>query len=286
LILKSLRTLLAAIQSKVWLIPLILPLLLLSPIVAFGLFAFATFYDILGGSSSFPADATHVPMFYVPKHRYSKLFHSSLLMALGTIFGSIHCAGWHFPFPTYVEQKLWRVASLVVTIFPIAAIPFSLVLFAICSIIILIVVTVIGIVNTIVRIIVRFIVGTVAAIVGTLVAIVEPIIWLGAAVSGGVIPNPIRNSSEVVDMFFTTTANPYTTVNQPIKLAGDIIHMFFSPTANRNAVNAAIVVLFIFDVLVYASARLLLLGLALALLNHQPPSAFIAVDWTKFYPHV
>jgi hypothetical protein len=167
--------------------------------------------------------------------------------------------------------------------FPIAAIPFSLVIFAICMIIILIVATVIVVVNTIVRTIVRSIVGTVLTIVG------PDILLLGAvAVSGRMIINPIENSSEVVDMFFTTTADPYTTVKLPIKFARD---MFFSPPANRNAavnaaVNAAIVVFYIFNVLVYASARLLLLGLALALLNHQPQSAFIAVDWTKFYPHV
>jgi len=37
--------------------------------------------------------------------------------------------------------------------------------------------------------------------------------------------------------------------------------------------------------LAYVSARLVLLGLALALLRHLPPTAYIAIDWTKFYPH-
>ena len=272
----------AAIQSNAWLILLILPLLLHSPIVAFAVFAFATFYDILGGSSSFPADATYVPTFYVPKHRYSKSFHNLFLIALGTIFGSIHCAGWHFPFPTYAEQKLWHVASLVVTTFPIAAIPFSLVVFVICMIIILIVVTVIVVVNTIIRFIVRFIFGIVLNIVDPILGLLAVIITID------MIHNPIRKASQVVDSFFTTIADPYTAVNQPIKFAREV---FLSPPANRNAavnaaVNAAIVVFYIFNVLMYASARLLLLGLALALLNHQPPSAFIAVDWTKFYPHV
>lgn len=39
---------------------------------------------------------------------------------------------------------------------------------------------------------------------------------------------------------------------------------------------------------VYVAARVVLFGLALALLRPGsiPPSAFIAVDWTKFYPHM
>lgn len=36
----------------------------------------------------------------------------------------------------------------------------------------------------------------------------------------------------------------------------------------------------------YAVVRLVLLGLALALLRNQPLSVFIALDWTKYYPHL
>jgi hypothetical protein len=28
------------------------------------------------------------------------------------LFGGIHCLGWNFLFPGYVEQQLWRVASI------------------------------------------------------------------------------------------------------------------------------------------------------------------------------
>jgi len=41
----------------------------------------------------------HIPTFYVPSHRYPEYLHSLLLMALGSIFGGIHCAGWNFSFP-------------------------------------------------------------------------------------------------------------------------------------------------------------------------------------------
>jgi len=102
---------------------IIIVFLLGSPFFVFAYTFFYTISDILGTSTSFPADATHVPTFYVPQHRYPKYLHILLLMALGTIFGGIHCAGWNFLFPTYAEQKLWRVASVGVTIFPIAGIP-------------------------------------------------------------------------------------------------------------------------------------------------------------------
>ena len=170
------------------------------PIVAF---AYAFYYTIgdlalavaMGESTSFPADATHVPTFYVPSHRYPEYLHALLLIALGSIFGAIHCAGWNFPFPASAEQKLWFVASLAVTIVPIAVLPFA------------------AIVSGIVELITTF------------------------------------NSSSDAD------ESPFA-----ISL---LISMF-----------------------AYVSARLVLLVLALALLRDLPPNAYIAVDWTKFYPHI
>jgi len=37
---------------------------------------------------------------------------------------------------------------------------------------------------------------------------------------------------------------------------------------------------------VYVIARLSLYVLALGLLREQPPSAFVGVDWTKYFPHL
>ena len=174
-----------------WLIglPIAILLLLLWPILSFARVFPCTITDLLGGSTSFPADATHVPTFYVPKHRYYKFFHALLLIALGTLFGGIHCAAWNLPYPTYAEQQIWRVASLAVTIIPIAAL-------ALIFIIVL------------------------------------------------------------------------------------------SFLAIFKSANEDILVLLTFALLlVYASARLVLLGQALALLRDLPPNTFIALDWTKFYPH-
>jgi hypothetical protein len=33
----------------------------------------------------------------------------------GIVFGSIHVAGWNLMFPTPIEQKLWRISSLLIT---------------------------------------------------------------------------------------------------------------------------------------------------------------------------
>ena len=181
-----------------WLIvlPLAIVALLFFPIIAFAYASVYTIADLLGESKSFPADATHVPTFYVPRHRYFDSFHILLLLALGSIFGGIHCGGWNFPFPTYAEQTLWRVASLAVTIMPIATFPLIIIIFL---------------------------------ILGLLTCCCE-------------------DRCEDVTL--------------PEMIAPGIV------------------------ALLYVSARLILLGLAIAFLKHPPPSAFIAVDWTKFYPHI
>ncbi|KDR83302.1 hypothetical protein GALMADRAFT_46618, partial [Galerina marginata CBS 339.88] len=37
---------------------------------------------------------------------------------VGVVFGSIHCAGWHFPFISPVEGKVWRACSVAITGIP------------------------------------------------------------------------------------------------------------------------------------------------------------------------
>ena len=169
-------------------LPLAIVTFLFFPIHALSVAFTFTISDLAAGySTSFPADATHVPTFYVPRHRYSKWFHALLLVVLGSIFGGIHCAGWNFPFPTDSEKENWLIAALAVTIIPTVALPF--VVIASCS--------------------------------------------------------PDAEEWAMV-------------VNLPT---------------------------FITSMGVYAVARLALLGLALTLLGHLPLSAYIAVDWTKFYPN-
>jgi len=169
----------------------IVALLLLQTIAFTVAFLYMT-KDLLE-STSFPVNATHVPTFYVPLTRHQNPTYALLLMALASIFGSIHFAGWNLPFPTVTEQKLWHFASLAVTIIPIA-------LFLITFIII------------------KFLLA-------------------------------ITKSSSGVKEFLVTQT-------------------------------------FVISILAYASARLVLFGLALALLRQLPPSAYIAINWTKLYPHI
>lgn len=47
----------------------------------------------------------------------------------GVIFGSIHVAGWNLTFPTPIEQKLWRISSiLLATLLPVIFVPVFLVM--------------------------------------------------------------------------------------------------------------------------------------------------------------
>jgi hypothetical protein len=49
------------------------------------------------------------------------------IMIGGIIFGSIHVAGWNLIFPTPIEQKLWRISSVLLTVLlPIAFFPWFL----------------------------------------------------------------------------------------------------------------------------------------------------------------
>jgi hypothetical protein len=175
-------------------LPLAVAALLLFPIIALLIYAIYTLGDVaLSGSTSFPVDATHVPTFYAPKHAYSGNWHPFLLMILATAFGAIHCAGWNFNFPTFQEEKLWRLAALVVTTIP----PFLF----------------------------------------TILFIIKGLIKL------------LRVQYKYAERDFAGFAS----------------------------------VTFTF---IYVVARVVILGQAIALLRHQPPSAFTAVDWSGHYPHI
>lgn len=41
------------------------------------------------------------------------------LPAVGILFGGVHCFAWKFPFPTQVEEMLWKVCAVYCTAYPI-----------------------------------------------------------------------------------------------------------------------------------------------------------------------
>ena len=221
---------------------------------------------VAGQSTSFPADATHVPTFYVPTFyvptyvptyfptlvptpylfMLSELYlnvrrspHLLLLLVLGTIFGGIHCAGWYLPFPTYAKQELWRVASVTITIYPIGASTIAAAALIVVLFVVLIVVVVILLIVVIFSLILSLILGRIDLI-----------------------------SLQTLDRVSLCLHLP-------------AIFKFYSD--HRQKIFAIYMTIYVFT---YISARLLLLGLALALLRHQPPNVFITVDWTRFYPHI
>jgi hypothetical protein len=64
--------------------------------------------------------ACKFPEIYGAITRKSEWFNATLLFLsaglLGTMVCGLHCAAWNFSFPSPVEQKLWRVCSVVATV--------------------------------------------------------------------------------------------------------------------------------------------------------------------------
>jgi hypothetical protein len=77
-------------------------------------------YDVISSRAvpAFYADAVD-PNSEIEKGDYPGI---AAEMALGCIFGAIHCAAWSFQFQTHTELFLWRLSSLVVVIVPLLAV--------------------------------------------------------------------------------------------------------------------------------------------------------------------
>lgn len=52
-------------------------------------------------------------LFYSEHATWSSRLFGFVAVLASTVFGAIHCLAWHFDFPTVTEEKLWRMASLV-----------------------------------------------------------------------------------------------------------------------------------------------------------------------------
>jgi hypothetical protein len=61
-----------------------------------------------------------VETFYPTEWLEGSMFSAALVASITLAFGSIHCIGWLFTFPSDTERILWRVASLSITGVPIA----------------------------------------------------------------------------------------------------------------------------------------------------------------------
>ena len=93
---------------------ILLFLLVLSPII----FIAGSLYDVMA-SNSIPSGATHVPTFYSPRTSSEVVIFRIIFPIFGAVFGGLHCLGWAFTFPTKAEQKIWKLASITITIIPV-----------------------------------------------------------------------------------------------------------------------------------------------------------------------
>jgi len=176
-----------------WAIPILFVLLVLVLPLFAVLFMITFLFNAVFGiitTDTIRPGAEHVPAFYALKtnsDRYSRML---VFGSFGVFFGGLHCIGWYFVYPTYIEQTLWRVTSLAITVIPF------------------------------------------------IVALID---------------------------FFLFNINENSTRRS--------IQMILEATMTT--------LLFI-----YVPSRLSLIAQALALLRNQPPDAFVALNWTKYLPHV
>jgi hypothetical protein len=86
-------------------------LILATPIILMicGLMSLAQTTTVLPGAS-------HVPPYYTPTT--GEVVPGIVFAIFGAIFGGIHLIGWNFTYPTPIEQTVWRVSALLITVIP------------------------------------------------------------------------------------------------------------------------------------------------------------------------
>jgi len=194
------------------------------PIMWFFVDPFLTLAESLFGiaaTTALKSNATHVPTFYAPNTDDSE--DHEVLVAFGlpvvaAIFGALHCIAWNFHFPSDIEQLLWRIGSLTITLIP--SVPF-VVIYALVLIVVLL-------------------------------EFLEERYGFDPSIPSISLPQSVKNVLE--------------------------------------AVGGTLVVIILFlagaGLVAYMLARLLLLTQAIMLLRKQPESAFYAINWTNFLPHI
>ena len=168
-------------------------------------------------TTTLKSDATHVPTFYAPNTDDSEDHESLVLFGLpvvAAIFGALHCIAWNFHFPSDIEQLLWRIGSLTITLIP--SVPF----------------------------------------------VYYPLALIA------------RLLKFLKGRYGFHLSIPFISLPQSVK----------------EAVAMTLVVIMVFlagaGLVAYMLARLLLLTQAVMLLRKQPESAFYAINWSNFLPHI
>jgi len=73
---------------------------------------------ILGPDATTESDGKRVNSFY-PSDWDDTGSATSVVLAVASGFGGIHCIGWSFAFPASTEQTLWHVSSIMITVVPL-----------------------------------------------------------------------------------------------------------------------------------------------------------------------
>ena len=186
-------------------------------ILAKSLFGIAT-------TTTLKSDATHAPTFYAPNTDGSADHESLVLFGLpvvAAVFGALHCIAWNFHFPSHIEQLLWRIGSLTITLIP--SVPY-----------------------------VYYALILPVDLIRRLLKFLEGRYGFHLSIPSISLPQSVKNVLEAVGMTLV------------------VIIVFLG--------GAGLVA--------YMLARLLLLTQAIMLLRKQPESAFYAINWTNFLPHI
>jgi len=117
-------------QEHFWF--LYLPIYLLISVV-FAIYTLAESLLDIANSAKIKHNAPYVPTFYAPSvlTADSGTLYFIVLPIVATIFGALHLIAWQFHFPSHIEQLLWRIGSLAITIIPATPLVFTvLILFS------------------------------------------------------------------------------------------------------------------------------------------------------------
>jgi hypothetical protein len=79
-------------------------------------------FDVIIGAHDVWVDLhkrSKVPMFYSGNPDAKEGYIADgITLAIGVVFGAIHCIAWSFDFPSHTELLLWRLSSVAITTVP------------------------------------------------------------------------------------------------------------------------------------------------------------------------
>ena len=79
------------------------------------------YYFFAGGADKFVnlSRRDRVPRFWANSTSKQAIVANTRVNVVGGRFGAIHCAAWHFSFPTRTELLIWRISSVAISAEPI-----------------------------------------------------------------------------------------------------------------------------------------------------------------------